>query len=103
MHSLVWLQNSKGEPAPTFWSQEDAEDTSGTADTSDVDHTEILAKRKEKIEDFADKLTSTDPMTICCDEHKGGFANEDCAECMRASAKGQSMLIFTRLLHKIKE
>jgi hypothetical protein len=56
VHSLLWVKNSKGDDAPTFWSEEELlkenEETNGI---EDQEKREIkLAERRQKIENFAD-------------------------------------------------
>ena len=77
MHSLVWLEDKDGIPAPTFWQDGDDGDEG-------EDRYEMLEIRKRKIEAFAEMITTTDPTAMKCDKHeKHDAIPVECDECKK--------------------
>jgi len=75
VHSLLWLQKTDGEEAPSYWSTE----------TRSVEETQLNFK---KIEAFADILVKTSPEDMRCQKHLQEVSNsENCRLCSSLKEK----------------
>ena len=92
------FKNSKGEDAPTFWSEEKGLPKTFEKDIGVVDEEQIevnLRERKQKIEQFADFMITTSADDIKCQTHlKIPIENcticDDCNELRSKASKYQT-------------
>ena len=73
VHCLKWLQDEKGEPAPTFWTTDKVQNESDREAENDEDMNEIMREDQilkiERIENIANMLISTSVSSAVCDKH----------------------------------
>ena len=83
LQSLLWLKDSKGNDAPSFWNEEDAKTEKDEELKSNDPNPSHLKELKSKIETFADFFISTSPENIRCKNHKTSVEEGDqiCEEC----------------------
>ena len=68
VHSLLWLKNSKGEDAPSFWSEEDQYSDNEGSDNEEQ-RSNNLEEKKARIEEFVDFFISTSADDLRCKIH----------------------------------
>ena len=86
IHSLLWLKDSKNEEAPNIWNQQKVEER----ETKEgIDQNMIDEARIEKVQKFADLLTTTSPENITCRKHETSKKDTNCHECKETRQKGR--------------
>jgi hypothetical protein len=88
IHTLLWLKDQEGKPAPTFWTNE--EDSENGVKENQLD-------KMKKIEEIAKLLISASKENALCDKHKYHLnyaeANQrDCTICYSADANLEECL-----------
>ena len=79
IHSLLWLKDSNGHDAPSFWLEEEQISTEESVEQ----RINRLEEKKKKIEKVADYLITTSADDITCNVHKEKCNQEstDCKDC----------------------
>ena len=82
IHCLLWLEDSDGNCAPTFWNCE----------SEDENNKEDIVNKIRKIEDIAAMLISASEDQVMCDEHNGenkkikiDKGEKECQDCFSAA------------------